>query len=148
MAFEYGFIDNDYQKLYSSEQRVAELSRYFAGIAILISCLGLFGLAAFTAHKRQKEIGIRKVVGASMSGIALMLSKVFLKLVLLALLIAFPAAWLIMNQWLQSFAYRVSVGAGIFFIAGAAIILVTLLTISFQSIKAAMANPVRALRSE
>ena len=148
LSFEYRFLDDDYQALYSSEQKVAVLSRYFATIAIIISCLGLFGLSAFTAQKRQKEIGIRKVVGASMSGIAVMLSKDFLKLVLIAILIAFPAAWMITHQWLQSFAYRIHVGAGIFFIAGASIIVITLLTVSFQSLKAALANPVKSLRTE
>lgn len=148
LPFEYKFLDDDFQRLYASEQRVAVLSRYFAGIAILISCLGLFGLAAFTAQKRQKEIGIRKVVGASVSNIAAMLSKDFLKLVLIAVVIAFPLAWWAMNEWLNDFAYRTSIGAGVFVVAGASIILITLLTISFQSIKAAIANPVKSLRTE
>ncbi len=148
LPFEYSFLDEDYNALYSSEQRVAVLSRYFAGIAIVISCLGLFGVAAFTAQKRQKEIGIRKVVGASVSNIAIMFSKDFLKLVLIALLFAFPVAWWAMHNWLQSFAYRVNVGAGIFLIAGIVTMLITLITISFQSIKAALANPVNSLRSE
>ena len=102
--------------LYASEQRVAVLSKYFAGIAILISCLGLFGLAAFTAQKRQKEIGIRKVIGASVSNIATMLSTDFLKLILVALLIAIPFSWWAANQWLQSFAYRIRLSAGVFII--------------------------------
>jgi putative ABC transport system permease protein len=148
LSFEYRFLDEEYQAMYSSEQRVAILSRYFAAIAIIISCLGLFGLAAFTAQKRQKEIGIRKIVGASVSGIAFMLSKDFLKLVLVSILIAFPAAWMITHQWLQSFAYRTNIGAGIFFIAGGSIVIITLLTISFQSIKAAVMNPVKSLRTE
>jgi len=148
ISFEYRFLDDEYQAMYSSEQKVSVLSRYFATIAIIISCLGLFGLSAFTAQKRQKEIGIRKVVGASASGIAMMLSKDFLKLILIAILIAFPAAWMIAHQWLQSFAYRISVGAGIFLMAGTAIILITLLTVSFQSVKAAVANPVKSLRTE
>jgi len=148
LPFDYKFLDNDYQAMYSSEEKVAVLSRYFATIAIIISCLGLFGLAAFTAQKRQKEIGIRKVVGASVNGIAMMLSKDFLKLVLLAVVIAFPLAWLIMNQWLQGFAYRVNIGTSVFLIAGGSIIFITLLTVSFQAIKAALANPVKSLRSE
>ena len=147
-ALDYKFLDDDYQQLYSAEERVAVLSRYFAGIAILISCLGLFGLAAFTAQKRQKEIGIRKVVGATVSDVAIMLSKNFLKLVLIALLIAFPFSWWIANQWLQNFAYRINVDAGIFLIAGASTIVVTLLTISFQTVKAAVTNPVKSLRTE
>ena len=134
--------------MYSSEEKVAVLSRYFATIAIIISCLGLFGLAAFTAQKRQKEIGIRKVVGASVNSITMMLSKDFLKLVLLAVVIAFPLAWLAMNQWLQGFAYRINIGAGVFLIAGGSIIFITLLTVTFQAIKAAVANPVKSLRSE
>jgi ABC-type antimicrobial peptide transport system permease subunit len=148
LDFEYNFLDEDYQALYSSEQRVAVLSRYFAGIAILISCLGLFGLAAFTAQRRQKEIGIRKVVGASVSNIATMLSTDFLKLVSIALLIAVPLSWWATNQWLQSFAYHINLTVGIFLIAGGSIILITLLTVSFQAIKAAVANPVRSLRTE
>src|SRR6202007_1369140 len=98
-----------FNKLYASEHRVADLSKYFAGIAILISCLGLFGLAAFTAQKRQKEIGIRKVIGASVTTITVMLSKDFLKLVLISLLIAFPVSWWLMSNWLQGFAYRTNI---------------------------------------
>jgi putative ABC transport system permease protein len=147
-SFNYKFMDQDYQALYVGENRVATLSKYFAGLAIIISCLGLFGLAAFTAQKKQKEIGIRKVVGASVSNIAAMLSKDFLKLVLIAILVAFPLSWWAMNQWLNNFAYRIDIGAGVFFIAGASIIFITLLTISFQAIKAAIANPVKSLRTE
>ena len=146
--FAYQFLDEAYQAQYVAEQRVSILSRYFAGIAIIISCLGLFGLAAFTAQKRQKEIGIRKVVGASVSNIAAMLSKDFLKLILIAVLIAFPLSWWAMNEWLNDFAYRINIGAGVFLIAGASIIFITLLTISFQAIKAAIANPVTSLRTE
>ena len=148
LPLDYRFLDDDYQALYSSEQRVAVLSRYFAGIAIIISCLGLFGLAAFTAQRRQKEIGIRKVVGASAGNIAAILSTDFLKLILIALLIAIPSSWWAANQWLQSFAYRINIDAGIFVITAASVILITLLTISFQTIKAATANPVKSLRTE
>jgi putative ABC transport system permease protein len=148
LPFEYGFLDHDYQALYSSEKRVAVLSRYFAAIAILISCLGLFGLAAFTAQRRQKEIGIRKIVGASVSGLVAMLSKDFLKLVVIALLLAFPLSWWAMNLWLQGFAYRISIRPAVFLVAGASIILITILTVSFQAIKAAIANPVKSLRNE
>ncbi len=147
-SFNYRFMDQDYQAIYVGEKRVATLSKYFAGLAIVISCLGLFGLAAFTAQRRQKEIGIRKVIGASATDIAAMLSKDFLKLVVLAILIAFPLSRWAMNEWLNDFAYRVNIGAGIFLIAGVSIILITLLTISFQSIKAAIANPVKSLRTE
>ncbi len=146
--FEYGFLDEAYQKQYLTESRVSILSRYFAGLAILISCLGLFGLATFTAQKRQKEIGIRKVVGASVNNIVFMLSKDFLKLVLLAIVIAFPLAWWLMAVWLRGFAYRVSIGTEVFLITGASVIAITLLTISVQAIKAALSNPVKSLKSE
>jgi putative ABC transport system permease protein len=148
LAFEYRFLDDDYEALYQSEQRVSVLSRYFAGIAILISCLGLFGLAAFTAQKRKKEIGIRKVVGASTPDVVMLLSKDLLLLVLMAMLIAFPLAAWAMHQWLKGFAYRVGMGSLVFVIAGASIIVITLVTISFQAIKAAMANPIDSLRAE
>jgi putative ABC transport system permease protein len=148
LPFEFRFLDDDYQIMYASEQRVAVLSRYFAGLTIIISCLGLFGLIAFTSQKRQKEIGIRKVVGATVGGIIIMLSKDFLKLILVSILIAFPVAWWITNQWLNGFAYRIHIGAGTFFLAGISIIFITLFTISFQAIKAAIANPVKSLRTE
>jgi predicted permease len=147
-VFDYRWLDAAFQRQYQSEKNVEALSKYFAGLAILISCLGLFGLAAFTAQRRQKEIGIRKVVGASAQQIAVMLSMGFLKLISLALLIALPVAWWIMNEWLHSFAYRVHMGPGIFLIAGAAVILITICTISIQSIRAAVANPVRNLKAE
>ncbi len=148
LPFDYKFMDEDYQALYASEQRVSILSRYFAGIAIIISCLGLFGLAAFTAQKRQKEIGIRKVVGASVSDIAIMLSTDFFRLVIIAVIIAFPVAWWAMHAWLQHFAYRTNIGAMVFVIAGAGIACITLITVSLQAVKAAMANPVNVLKAE
>lgn len=146
--FSFTFLDEAYQAMYVSEQRVALLSRFFAGLTIIISCLGLFGLAAFTAEKRKKEIGIRKVIGASVGNVVVMLSKDFLRLVLLSVLVAFPLSWWAMNQWLDNFAYRVHMNAVVFITAGFSIIAITLLTISIQSIKAALANPVGALRSE
>ncbi len=148
LEFNYSFLDDDYNKLYAAEQRVAVLSKYFAGIAIIISCLGLFGLAAFTAQKRQKEIGIRKVIGASVGNVVAMLSKDFLVLVLVALCIAFPISWWLMNNWLQSFAYRIHLSPWIFVVSGFSVVLITLITISFQSIKAAVMNPVESLRAE
>jgi putative ABC transport system permease protein len=148
IPFEYTFLDDDYQAMYTSENRVAILSGYFAGMAIIISCLGLFGLAAFTALKRQKEIGVRKVVGASVSHVVTLLSKDFLKLVVMAMLVAFPVAWWAMNQWLNDFAYRIPLSADIFVVVGLLTLVITLLTISFQTIKAALANPVKSLRSE
>jgi ABC-type antimicrobial peptide transport system permease subunit len=141
-------LDEDYQRLYAAEQRVFVLSKYFAGLAIIISCLGLFGLAAFTAQKRQKEMGIRKVVGASESAIVVLLSKDFLKLVVMAMVIAFPLSWWLMNEWLKNFAYKTNIGAGVFAIAGLSILLITIITISFQAIKAAIVNPVKSLRTE
>jgi len=146
--FSFSFLDEAYQKQYSTELRAGILSRYFAGLAILISCLGLFGLATFTAQRRQKEIGIRKVVGASVNGIVAMFSAEFLKLVFIALLIAFPLSWWAMTQWLQSFASRISIGADVFVVAAVSVICITFATVGFQAIKAALANPVKSLRSE
>lgn len=148
IPFTYQFSDLEFSKLYKSEEVVSKLSNYFALLAILISCLGMFGLATFTAAQRTKEIGVRKVIGASVNNIAIMLSKDFLKLVFIAVLIAFPLAWWTMHEWLQSFAYRINIKPGVFLIAGAAIVLITLLTVSFQAIKAAIANPVKSLRTE
>ncbi|MCR8556591.1 ABC transporter permease [Mucilaginibacter sp. BJC16-A38] len=148
LDFDYSFLDDSYHRLYASEQRVAVLTRYFAGMAILISCLGLFGLAAFTAQKRQKEIGIRKVIGASVDQVVAMLSRDFLLLVTLALAIAMPVAWWACHKWLQSFAYRVELSPLVFVLTALVTVVITLLTISFQSIKAALANPVKSLRAE
>jgi ABC-type antimicrobial peptide transport system permease subunit len=120
----------------------------FAALAIVISCLGLFGLAAYTAERRTKEIGIRKVLGASVPGIAGLLSKDFLQLVLLSCIIAFPLAWWAMNSWLQDFQYRISIHWWVFVAAGILSVLIALATISFQAIKAAVANPVKSLRTE
>ena len=146
--FTFNFLDEAYQKQYDSETRVSALSKYFAGLAIVISCLGLFGLAAFTAQKRRKEISVRKVVGASVVDITAMLSKDFLQLIFISLVIALPVSWWVMSNWLQNFAYRINITPYVFVIAGISVVLVTLFTISFQSIKAAMSNPVNSLRSE
>ena len=147
-AFEYSFLDARFKELYQSEQRVSVLSRFFAALAIIISCLGLFGLAAYTAQTRQKEIAIRKVIGASVQNIVLLLSKDFLKLILVAVVIAFPLSWWAVNSWMHGFAYRASLGYGIFLIAGISILLITLITISFQALKAALVNPSKSLKSE
>src|SRR5687768_290057 len=136
------------KKQYDSEIRISVLSKYFAALAIVISCLGLFGLAAFTAQKRRKEIGVRKVIGASVVNITTMLSKDFLRLIFISLAIALPASWWLMSNWLQGFAYRISITPYVFVITAISVILITLLTISFESIKAAMANPVKSLRTE
>jgi putative ABC transport system permease protein len=146
--FTFNYLDEAYQKQYETETRVSVLAGYFSALAIIISCLGLFGLVAFTAQKRQKEIGIRKVIGASVNNITIMLTKDFLKLVIIAVIIAFPLSWWAMSQWLQGFAYRIDIGAGVFLIAIVSIVVITLLTVSFQAIKAAIANPVKSLRSE
>ena len=146
--FEYNFLDEDFQKNYDAENRLSAIVGYFTAIAILISCLGLLGLAIFSAEQRTKEIGVRKVLGASVSSIVALLSKDFLKLVAFAVLIASPLAWFAMNKWLQSFAYRIHINWTVFAITALAALLIALITISFQAIKAAIANPVKSLRSE
>jgi putative ABC transport system permease protein len=148
MAFDYAYLDEDYARMYASEIKAGILSRYFAGLAIIISCLGLFGLAAFTAQKRKKEIGIRKVIGASTWRVAYLLSKDFLVLVGVSIVIAFPLVVVGMHRWLNEFAYRAPIGADIFVYTALAAIGITLLTISYQAVKAALANPAEALRSE
>lgn len=146
--FEYNFLDDSFKHLYESEQRTGMLYNVFAAIAIFISCLGLFGLAAYTAQVRTREIGVRKVLGASVSGIIQLLAKDFIKLVFISILIATPIAWYVMNKWLQDFAYKINIGWTVFAIAGMLAILIAFITISFQSIKAAIANPVKSLRTE
>jgi ABC-type antimicrobial peptide transport system permease subunit len=147
-SFDYKFLDEDFQAQYASEQRVSILSGYFAGIAIIISCLGLFGLAAFTAERRRKEIGIRKVLGSSEFGIIYLLSSDFTKLVVAAIVIAIPAAYLITKYWLDSFAYRINLEPWYFISAGLAALLITWLTVGVQAVKAATANPVKSIRYE
>lgn len=146
--FEYKYLDEEYQAQYASEKLVADLSKYFAGLTIIITCLGLFGLAAFRAETRRKEIGIRKVLGATVSNIVGLLSKEFLYLVFIALLVAFPLAWWGMSKWLQSFAYRIDLGASVFVMAFTLIIVITICTISFQAVKSARENPVGSLKAE
>ncbi|MCK0161262.1 ABC transporter permease [Allomuricauda sp. F6463D] len=146
--FEYEFVDDAYDAKFKSEKLIGNLSQIFALLAILISCLGLFGLSAFTADQRRKEIGVRKVLGSSITGIVGLLSKDFMRLVLMAIVIAIPIAWLLMQNWLEGYAYRISINAWAFVIAGAIAIIIALLTISFQAIKAARVNPVKSLRSE
>ncbi|HLL95717.1 MAG TPA: ABC transporter permease [Spirosoma sp.] len=146
--FEYTFLNEDFQKNYQAEARTSRIVRTFTIISILISCLGLFGLAAFAAQQRTKEIGVRKVLGASVSNIVVLLSADFLKLVLIAIVIASPIAWYAMHRWLQDFEYRIDIPWWVFVVAGVLSILIAFLTISFQSIKAALVNPVKSLRSE
>ncbi|MCB9277853.1 MAG: ABC transporter permease [Lewinellaceae bacterium] len=146
--FDYQFLDQQYGRLYEAEQRQGRVFIGFALIAILIACLGLFGLAAFVAQQRVKEIGVRKVLGATTAGIVGLLSRDFLKLVLVALVIAVPLSWYLMNHWLQNFAYRIGISWWIFALAGVLAVLIAFVTVSFQSIRAALVNPVESLRSE
>ncbi len=146
--FDFQFVDEEYGRKFRSEERIASLARVFTALAIFISCLGLFGLASFVAEQRTKEIGVRKVLGASISQLWLLLSKDFITLVVIALLIASPLAYYIMGQWLQKFSYRTSVGWDVFAIACFGALIITLITVSFQAIKAATSNPVKSLRTE
>jgi len=146
--FSYNFLDEIFNRLYKGEQTEGKLFNYFAAIAIFISCLGLLGLAAFTAQVRTREIGVRKVLGASVSGIVGLLARDFIKLVFIAIIIAVPVSWYAMNGWLQGYAYRVNIGLWVFVLAGALAVIIAFITISFQSIKAALTNPVTSLRSE
>ncbi len=146
--FDYSFMDQDFDQLYRTEQRTGVVFMAFTALAIGIACLGLLGLAAYAAEQRNKEIGIRKVMGANTASITRMLSFDFIKLVLIAILIAAPISWYLMQQWLQAFAYRVTLHWWLIGIAGLTAMAVALLTIGFQSVKAALANPVKSLRSE
>lgn len=148
MPFDISFLDEKIDALYHKEQRMQQIFFYFSGLAILLACLGLFGLAAFSAEQRVKEIGIRKVLGASVMNIMSFLSKDFIKLVLLANLFAWPAAWYAINIWLQNFAYRINISWWIFGLAGGLALIIAMLTVSIQTIKAAFVNPIRSLRSE
>ena len=146
--FEYQFLDDHFAEVYRADSQVSSIVGVFAGLAIIISCLGLFGLASYSAERRIKEVGIRKVLGASVQNIVAMLSKDFLKYVFIAALIALPLAWFSVNKWLQNYAYRVNISWWIFLLAVLVAMLIALITISFQAIKAAIANPVKSLRTE
>jgi putative ABC transport system permease protein len=146
--FEYQFVDQEYAKKFGNEERIGKLASFFASLAIFISCLGLFGMASFMAEQRVKEIGVRKVLGASVLNLWGLLSKDFVLLVIISLLIATPAAYYFMHNWLQQYPYRSEMAWWIFASSGAGALVITLLTVSYQSIKAALANPVRSLRSE
>jgi len=146
--FLYSFMDEDFNQLYQSEQRTGKLFICFAFFAILIACLGLFGLITYAAEQRTKEIGIRKVLGATIANVTALLSKDFIKLVFISIVIATPIAWFAMNKWLQSFAYRTNISWWVFVLAAAIALIIALITVSFQAIKAALANPVKSLRSE
>jgi putative ABC transport system permease protein len=146
--FSYAFLDERFERMYSSEQRLSAIFRAFGGLAIFIACLGLLALSAFTAERRTKEIGVRKVLGASTASVVGLLSRQFVSLVVVSLLIASPLAWLFMNKWLQDFAYRIDIQWTVFALAGVVAIVVATFTVAIQSIKAALANPVKSLRSE
>ncbi len=148
LPFKYSFLDDNLNQFYKSEVRWSNIVGWAGGISIFLACLGLLGLASLAAVNRIKEIGIRKVLGASVTSIVTLLSKDFLKLVLLAFIIATPIAWYFMNKWLQDFAYRINISAWLFVIAGIVALGIALITVSLQAIKAALSNPVKSLRSE
>ncbi len=146
--FQYSFMDQDFDAAYKAEQRTGTISMIFTALAIIIACLGLFGLAAYAAEQRTKEIGIRKILGASVSVIVKTLSIDFIRLVIISIVVATPIAWFLMNKWLQDFAYRINIQWWVLVLAGFAAVIIAIVTVSFQSIKAALANPVKSLRSE
>jgi putative ABC transport system permease protein len=146
--FEYRFVDEDFDRAYTNIERMGRLANVFTFIAIFIACLGLFGLASFTSEQRSKEIGVRKVLGASVPGIVVLLSKEFTKWVIIANIIAWPIAYLFINNWLQEFAYRTNIGILIFIVSGVLALFIALITVSYQAIKAAVANPIESLRYE
>jgi putative ABC transport system permease protein len=147
-AFNYAFLDDNIDKLYRAESRLSQVVSMAAGLAIFIACLGLFGIATLSIAQRTKEIGVRKVLGASVAGITGLLAKDFMKIVLVSFVLASPIAWWAMNAWLDDFAYRVDLQWWIFALAGIGAVVIAFLTVGFQSVRAALANPVRSLRSE
>jgi putative ABC transport system permease protein len=148
VPFEYRFVDEEVHKQYQAEITLSNIINSFTGMAILISCLGLFGLAAFSAEQRNKEIGVRKVLGASVTSIVQLLSKDFTKLVIVAMVIAFPVAGWVMSKWLQNYVYRINISWWMFALAGCIAVSIALITVSFQALKAARANPVQHLKTE
>jgi putative ABC transport system permease protein len=146
--FDYTFLDEDFDALYSSDKRMGSIFSIFTILSIFVGCLGLFGLAAYTAERRTKEIGVRKVLGASVQGLVALLSKDFIRLVLISAVIAFPIAWWSMNKWLEDFAYRITIQWWIFFISALLVLVIAFLTVSAQAFKAAVMNPVKSLRTE
>jgi len=147
-TFDYTFLDEDYGKMYDSEKRLATIFGIFAGLAIIIACLGLFALAAFTAEQRTKEIGIRKSLGASVNNIVFLLSREYSKLVLIAFVLSTPVAWYGVQWWIQGYSYRANIGVSVYLLAGGIALFIALLTIGYQCIRAAMMNPAKSLRSE
>jgi hypothetical protein len=148
VPFDYKFVDDEFAAKFASEERIGKLSAFFAALAVFISCLGLFGLSSYIAEQRTKEIGIRKILGASVTNLWGMLSKDFVLMVIIGCVIAVPIAWYFMHQWLMNYQYRIGISWWIFLIAGTGALFITLLTVSFQAIRAALANPVQSLRSE
>jgi ABC-type antimicrobial peptide transport system permease subunit len=146
--FTYSFLDNDLNNLYKGEQKIGNIFYLFAILAIFISCLGLYGLSAFMAEQRTKEIGVRKVLGASVFSIVYLLAEKFTRLIVIAMVIAIPLSWWAINNWLKGFAYRIHIGWIIFLLASSIALLIALLTVSHESIKAAVANPMKSLRRE
>jgi putative ABC transport system permease protein len=148
IPFQYSFLDENLDNFYKAERKWSSIIGWAGGISVFLACLGLFGLAALAAVNRTKEIGIRKVLGASLTSIVTLLSKDFLKLVIVALIIAAPLAWYFMNKWLQDFAYRISIDWWVFIAAGALAIIIAFITIGSQAVRAGRANPVKSLRTE
>src|SRR5258706_6541229 len=146
--FQYSFLDQDFGRMYASEQKLGDIFGICAGLAIVIACLGLFALTAFTAEQRTKEIGIRKVLGASVAGIIVLLSKEFGKLIVIAFIVAAPLAWLGVDWWLKNYTYKADVGVFVYLIAGVLAFVIAWLTMSYQSFRAATSNPVESLRAE
>ena len=148
VPFSYTFLDERFNNSYESEQKIGLILSIFAGVTIFVACLGLLGLATFTAEQRTKEIGIRKVLGASIVNIVSLLSIDFIKLVFIAFIVATPVAWYMMNKWLQDFAYKTNISSWIFLLTAVLAIAITIITVSFRAIRAAVVNPVDSLRSE
>jgi ABC-type antimicrobial peptide transport system permease subunit len=146
--FEYRFFDQDFDRMYRADEQTGKILRIFALLAVAIACLGLFGLASFTAEQKTREIGVRKVLGASTPGIVVLLSKEFIQWVLIANILAWPAAYFIMRNWLQQFAYKTNIAWWLFAAAGAGALVVAMLTVSFQALRAAQTDPVKALKYE
>ena len=148
VPIQHSFVDEKIASQYGNEQKMQGLFYAFSGISLFIACLGLFGLSMFVVKRKVKEIGVRKVLGATVSGIVSLLSKDFISLVFIAFIIASPLSWYFMNEWLENFAYRININVWVFILAGLSAILIALITVSFQAIKAAIANPVKSLRTE
>jgi len=146
--FEYHFVDQEYEWMYDGDERISNILNIFSMLTILVACIGLFGLVSYSVEQRTKEIGIRKVLGASVSGIVRLLTKEFTRLVLLANILSWPVAWYVVHKWLEGFAYRVDVGLWIFLLSGVLTFGIAILTVSYQAIRAATSNPIEALKYE